>query len=165
MMEAINEAESRLRADRAATTRVPSIRSFLFFFFLFFNLAVGSRTKEDIQGNISSSFFFSFSVSTTGGVIRSMGVEMRTSCCEGRRLVAVDGIEWSLAKAQTWKYWSASLRLGSGASAFCAGFVPRRENVHRPPTFFTSFLRNADPKENKKKIAQQRVGMMRHRSG
>ena len=92
MMEAINEAESRLRADRAATTRVPSIRSFLFFFFLFFNLAVGSRTKEDIQGNISS-FFFSFSVSTTGGVIRSMGVEMRTSCCEGRRLVAVDGIE------------------------------------------------------------------------
>lgn len=73
MMEAINEAESRLRADRAATTRVPSIRSFLFFFFLFFNLAVGSRTKEDIQGNISSSFFFSFSVSTTGGVIRSMG--------------------------------------------------------------------------------------------
>ena len=72
MMEAINEAESRLRADRAATTRVPSIRSFLFFFFLFFNLAVGSRTKEDIQGNISSSFLF-FSVSTTGGVIRSMG--------------------------------------------------------------------------------------------
>ena len=158
MMEAINEAESRLRADRAATTRVPSIRSFLFFFFLFFNLAVGSRTKEDIQGNISS-FFFLF------------------LCLDYWRSNPLDGVKCGRVVAKV-VVWSPSTALNDlsqrpkheSIDRLLSDLAPARPPFARdsfrgermstdPPLFlFTSFLRNADPKENKKKLHSRELG-------
>ena len=164
MMEAINEAESRLRADRAATTRVPSIRSFLFFFFLFFNLAVGSRTKEDIQGNISS-FFFLF------------------LCLDYWRSNPLDGVKCGRVVAKV-VVWSPSTALNDlsqrpkheSIDRLLSDLAPARPPFARdsfrgermstdPPLFLLPFSGTPIQKRTKKKIAQQRVGMMRHRSG